>query len=124
LALEGRAIIDLVALDLFRLNPVGALAGWGQYRTPGAVDGALLDAAKVAPLPDTIKQCNAALLHQLRSAPVQPAEVVAEAEPEQEQPAEPLNVPSAPRLNAIVAAEQIMSSIKPVHLTVGKGERK
>ncbi|HVV79320.1 MAG TPA: hypothetical protein VHD59_06865 [Pseudolabrys sp.] len=125
LALGGRDILELVALDLFRLNPVGPLAG-GQYRTPGAVDGALLDAAKIAPLSATIKQCNAALMQELRATPVQTASVVAEAEPEP-QPAEPLNVPSAPRLNAptpALSAEQIMPAIKTVHLTLENGERK
>jgi hypothetical protein len=110
LALDGDAVLELVALDLFRLNPVGALAGPGEYQMPGAVSGTLLDAAKVTPLPDTIKQCNAALLRDLRAAPApQPAERKAEAQPDPD--AELLNVPEAPRLNATLTAEQVMASL-------------
>jgi len=125
LALDGNSILDLIALDLFRLNPVGVLSGPGQFKTPGASSGTLLDAAKITPLPDAIKLANVAMLDKLKAAPVPPAPTEtkgkaadAKGKPEavdQDADADLLNVPPAPRLNA----SEIMAAMpKAKHTTI------
>jgi hypothetical protein len=121
-------LMPAIAVERFRVLPRAPLQT--RPKLPGADSGVFLAAPKdIKPIATTIEEANGYLLRLIEQGPVQAApETPPDLAPDPA--AELLNVPEAPRLNAqpakgpMVHADQVMATIRPVHLSVEKEKRK